>query len=746
MGTFRKAFLGATALATLMTAMPAWSQDSTATGTDADGDFTVLEPVTVTTTSANNGDASGVADTPLAVDVTAAELDRYEIQSVDDLGNMLIPGVAFAGDEGGSINIRGLQGPRVLTTIDGIPIPYLDPGARSGSGGGVDSFDFNAVANVDIVRGSDSSRAGSGAMGGAMVLSTLQPEDLLEPGKSWGGRLKMTYDSADRSLKTDAAIAAQGKQGTSILFQGIYTTGHETENQGTVGGTGATRSEANPANYDEDNFLFKLKQQVDDATTIGLTFERYDYDNDIDLMTAQGSTYKPGDWNGSEDSHRDRVSLDYSYDAFSTDGWIDAAWATLYWQRNQRISGTGGTRLTSPAGAYGRQSKITENDFGFNGWAENTIDAGNFQHNITVGGSFNYANTQQYSSGYDSCDVTYSYACNYYHNNQADTPEVDSYDLGLFAQDEIVFGDSGFALTPGVRLDAYWREPQDTAAYENNPMYETYGMPSAQNGVHVSPKLLATYDLTPDVQLYGQFSTAFRAPTTPELYMAYGSPGSYLSIGNPDLKPETSWGFELGSNFGDDLFGGRISAFYNRYHNFIDTETLSDSEISALGLDPSDYMFVYQNVNIENVQIAGLELSAQKQFENDFSVRSSLAFARGWNMETNEFLSSVAPLKAILGGGYNNETWGANANWVLQAAVSEHSDASYAWPGYGVVDLTAWWAPEQLNGFKIQAGVFNVFDQTYYDSLDWQETTLTQPKTYYSETGRSFRITLTQTF
>ena len=537
------------------------------------------------------------------------------------------------------------------------------------------------------------------------------------------------------------------------MFQGIYTHGHETETNGSVGGYGANRTKANPAKYNEDNFLFKLQQQIDDSTRLGLTVERYDYDKDIKLRAdpSVGSRYDPNDWNGSQDKHRDRVSLDYTYEAFSTDGWVDSAWATIYWQRNQRVSGTDGTRLTKPVGAYGRTSKITQEDYGFTGWASNTFFTGDIQHTVTLGGSFEYANFNQYNTGHDNCDVSFSFGCTFYHNNQSDTPDVDSYDLGIYVQDEMVFGDTGFTLTPGLRLDAYWRDPQDTAGYEKNAMYAVYGLPKSQDGVHLSPKILATYDLNDDVQLFGQVSTSFRSPTAPELYLAYGSPGSYLSIGNPDLDPETSWGVELGSTFGDLENGARISAFYNRYYDFIDTHNLSDSEITSLGLNPGDYMFVSQNINIANVQIAGVELSGQRVFENDISVRGSLAFARGWNMDDGDsFLASVAPFKAILGTGYNKETWGLNANWVLSAGVSRNTDvgsaSAYEWPGYGIVDLTAWWEPEQLNGFSIQAGVFNVFDQTYYEALDNQVTSISQPQKYYSEPGRSFRISLTQKF
>ena len=63
-----------------------------------------------------------------------------------------------------SINIRGLDRDRVLTTIDGIRVPWLTDGARSqgptgGAQGGLDSIDFNGlyVQQLQAKRAADGS-------------------------------------------------------------------------------------------------------------------------------------------------------------------------------------------------------------------------------------------------------------------------------------------------------------------------------------------------------------------------------------------------------------------------------------------------------------------------------------------------------------------------------------------------------------------------------------------------------------
>ncbi len=725
-----------TALATLLSATATLAQDSTQT--------TVLSPVSVTTT----GGKEGIADTPLATETTREDLDQNIVTDFDDYTRILEPGVTFVGDDAGSVNIRGMQGPRVSTVIDGIQIPYLDDTARSDASGGGDAFSFDSIATIDIVRGADSSRSGSGSLGGTVVLRTLEPEDLIDPGKGYGGRIGFTYDSADNSMDGEGAFAIQSG-GTALLFQGDIATGHEMDNQGDVGGYGATRSEPNPATFDENNLLFKIRQNIMEAHTIGLTVERYDRDKDIELLTDQGATYAPDNWDGSEDKHRDRISIDYNYNAIADDGLIDQAFSTFYWLKSERESGTSGIRLPSrgapPFGEYSRTSKTDEERYGWSGWAEKSIDTGSLLHTFTLGGDFYYSQTSQYSSGVDNCGPgpfpPFS-TCSFLHTNQADTPDVNGYVLGLYAHDEIVFGDSGFALTPGVRFDWYQYDPKETAAYRDNPNYN--GLPEGQSDWRISPKLLATYELNDFTQLYGQISTAFRAPTPGELYVDYGAPGSYLRIGNPDLEPETSWGVELGANFGDDDDGGRVSAFYSRYKDFIDTQSVDPLDLGfAAGLYP---LGITQTVNIDNVEIAGIEASYQKTFLNDWDMHASLAFARGWNMDTNDILGSVAPLKAVIGGGYNVETWGANANWILSAKVPDGSTAEFKAPGYGIVDVTAWWSPEQFEGLLVQAGVYNLFDQTYYNALDLQDTDMTQPERFYSEPGRTFKVSVTQTF
>ncbi|WP_275783994.1 TonB-dependent hemoglobin/transferrin/lactoferrin family receptor [Pararhizobium gei] len=700
-----------------------------------DGNVTVLKKLTVT-----DERAKGVADTPLATETTAEQIQDNQVSSFEDLGRSLQPGVGF-NRVNGSVNVRGLDGARVQTTIDGIAIPYLDDGARDADGG-IDSFDFDALSAADVVRGADSSRAGDGALGGAVVLRTLQPEDLIGEGKTWGGIFKFAYDSEDESWATSAAAAARYGN-TAVLFQGGYKKGHETDNSGSDDFYGPGRTAQNPADFDQKNVLVKVKQYTDTGHTFTLTGERFDRDKDIDLRTEQsvGGNYQPGGWDGNEAIKRDRVSLNYEFEAVDEGALIDAANAVFYWQDLTRDSGKSGYRHTSVIGDYTRNSEVENRSFGGAGYLEKNFDTGRLGHTVRLGGDFSVGTTTQYSRGEDSCDEIPTPSCNFLHTNQADMPDVDTKKFGIYLEDEIAFGASGFSLTPGLRYDWYDQSPQDTAAYTGNPNFD--GMPPGQNGDQFSPKLLAKYEAAENVELFAQWAMGFRSPTATELYLDYGAPGTYLRLGNPDLKPETSNGFEIGANLGDADFGGRITGFYNKYRNFIDTS-------SDVPQEPGYPFGTTQYVNRDRVRIYGLELSAHKSFASGFHINGSLTYADGEDRETGVKLASVAPLKGVLGAGYATETWGADLTFIAVKAQSRETDSTFPRvPGYGLVDLTSWWKPEQVEGLTVRAGVYNLFDKEYYDAISVRDVTLspTSPgKAYYSEPGRTFKISLTQRF
>lgn len=725
----------------------------------AAGGATELNTIQVKGKRISNGTV--VSGSPLTAGVTATDIQKKDVSSFQDLGRSLEPGVDFVKTQGG-VTIRGLGGPRIQTNIDGIPIPYLSNDARAGgpatvtnANGGSDSFDFSSLSGVDILRGADSSRLGSGALGGGIVLRTLEPEDLIGEGKDWGGVVRGTYDSKDRSIGGSAAVAKK-IDNTSILFQGGYKKGHEVQNNGDVDALGAARTEANPGDLKENNLLFKLRQDLEGGHRIGITAERFRRDYENELKTLQGATtgssrvYAVGNYYGFDDTARDRVSLDYRFLSPEENSVIQSAQATLYWQKLVKNAGSFGARVGTFAGPWLRDNELEDSTIGFSGNIVGQFDTGTLHHEVTLGGDIASFKASSYLTGNDACVIgRVTAGCGSLHSNQADMPDVDGRRFGIFLDDKISFGDSGFALTPGIRFDWYDYDPKLTDAFKQNPGYAVGGLPPGSDGSRFSPKLLATYQLTPEVELFAQWSMAYRAPTVNELYLNFANPASgYAVVGNPTLKPETANGFEAGVNFDSGDFFGRVTAFHNRYKNFIDTTTTYGN--------PNYPAFVQSNINRANVTISGFEVNATKTFSEGFYVRGALAYAYGEDTDTGAYIRSVAPLKGVIGVGIEKETWGTDLSFIAAAGMRDDNVAStFDAPGYGIFDLSAWWEPEQAKGLRIQAGVYNIFDKTYYNAVGVKDVSLAtapsatntaQLQEFYSEPGRTFKISITQKF
>src|SRR5690606_21105802 len=131
----------------------------------------------------------------------------------------------------------------------------------------------------------------------------------------------------------------------------------------------------------------------------------------------------------------------------------------------------------------------------------------------------------------------------------------------------------------------------------------------------------------------------------------------YTSIGNPDLKPETSDSFELGWRGRTDTLSYSASIFQGKYKNFIASNVRVGGSGSAV--DPT----VYQSVNLSNVKIRGFELRGEWKFLPQWTAMASYAHAKGDQTEDgiSTPLDTIDPDKLIMGVRYSGERLGTQA-------------------------------------------------------------------------------------
>ncbi|MBD8662582.1 TonB-dependent hemoglobin/transferrin/lactoferrin family receptor [Rhizobium sp. CFBP 8752] len=764
----RHLYAGTAALLLITAAPPAWAQETaqTAAGTTAatqvaDGqDTTALKPIVL-----RDGTSVGKSDSPLTETTDRQVIQDRMVTDFKDFSRRVDAGVTF-NRQSQSINIRGLQNERVLTTIDGIRQPWLtDP--RDSARGGNNAFDFDTLSTIDITKGADSSRVGSGALGGAVQLYTINPEDLIEDGRNFGALTKSTYDSADRSLGNNAAIAARHND-SWFMLQGGYKRGNETDNEGDIGGYGTTRTEANPGDYWQRNLLAKFHQYIEGGHRFGLTGELFNKEIDSDNMRGTTTSYQQGTLKSGEEVDRKRLSASYDFISPSGGDIVDQASIIAYWQKQRLNNTTDGFRLTdprgsiisgdpffygSPSGIYSRDNQLTQDSYGISGSASKELTIGGVSHEFRFGGELSWQKTYQYSSGVDNCpDVDWTtipqpfgpQSCRMLHSNSSDMPDVDGMIFGMYAEDDIKFFEDRLTVTPGVRFDWYDYDPKSTASFEDSPNYDPAYLES-NNDFGISPKLRFGWKATQELELFAQYARGFRAPTATELYQNYGAPGSYARIGNPDLETETSNGFEIGAKYDAADYSFKATAFNNYYKNFIDTVTIAPPG----GEYPVGGITGYENLN--HVRIYGIELGGEWRFDPRWRTWGSFAYSHGKDTDTGDYLNSVAPLRAIIGLGYSSETWGSDVSLTLASSRNKVSGTGFEAPGYGLVDTTVWWAPEKvgtvdLSGLKVQAGVFNVFDKKYFDAVSVPDGVSASAQDFYSEPGRSFKLSVTKKF
>jgi len=670
--------------------------------------------------------------------VNSQIIEQRQVEDIRDIGR-LDPTLHYNSRTQGFV-IRGLDNNRILTTIDGIRIPWLQDPAR-GTLGGVSNFDFNALSNLDIVRGSDSSLYGSGVLGGVVALRTLEPEDLLTDEKNWASVTKGSYDSLDKSWRVTQAFALRAGD-TTMLLQGGYAKGKERKNHGTIGGYGTARTKVNPVEFDQNNLMFKIYHHVDNTHRLGLAAERYDYDAQGFDHTVSTTTYRAGTMHDETARRRERVSLSYD---FTGDGLLDEAHAVLYWQKQHLNESSWADRRTRPVGFYARHSSMEEEGRGLLLSGMKSVDLGAISHHLRFGIDARWSDYSQFAGGQDNCpSPPYSNlfdACWFLHVNQSDAPDTKSTVFGVILEDEIAFLDNRLRMVPGVRFDYFQHEPRPSANYERNIGFTGF-YPDSRQDERLSPKLRFEWDSSAHMTLYAQWAQGFRAPTVPELYQFYVNPGRYYLRGNPDLKPETSNGFDIGARFGHDDLGGSVSLYTNRYKNFIDT--------FDLGGNANFILFRQEYINRDRVRISGVDVKGHWQFHPNWRIDAGLAYAQGKDTQRDEYLNSVPPLKSVIGVAYAQENWGGDVTMTAIAKRSKVETGTHdllKTPGYALFDVSAWWQPIE-KGPRLQFGVYNLFDKKYWDavSLPASPSQSGQDYAYYSEPGRSFKFSIIQKF
>jgi outer membrane receptor for ferrienterochelin and colicin len=180
----------------------------------------------------------------------------------------------------------------------------------------------------------------------------------------------------------------------------------------------------------------------------------------------------------------------------------------------------------------------------------------------------------------------------------------------FFAQDEMEF--LPLSLVMGTRIDHHdkW-------------------------GLVVNPNVGLLCRLTKDFKLRGSVGRAFKEPPMCHLYTVDLFQVNHWVRANPDLKPEKSWGYQLGVEYEmSENILSRVFLFRNDIKDLIE---IYDTGESQMHIDFTPYpIFSYRN--IAKIYTQGLEFTIQRQFSDWESVRLGYTWLESKDKETNEDL------------------------------------------------------------------------------------------------------------
>ncbi len=662
----------------------------------ADENVTLLDQITVSASRT----AKKVDEVSSSVSVINAETIEEELVSnIKDLvryePGVVVPGLGRAGSQG--FNIRGMGKNQVKITLDGV-----SQAQEFFTGGDYlrsqrNFVDTETLKAVEIVKGPASSLYGSETIGGLVAFETKDPSDLLrrESGDDNYGSVKSAYDSENEAFTETLSLANRTGDLESLL---IYTRRDHKETETYEGSDteGSARGKANPMDKGLNNILAKTQYQLDENNRIGLTAEYQKSNTKSDLKSikdASARIYLTGD----DSKQRQRLGIFHDWQA-NVSLFDHLKWQ-LDWQRSETEMNTFRPGYTLfPGNDYNDRLlkyDYSETSLSLSTQFDKTLVASGQTHNLIYGFSASNTDVRNKNTSDDlkrniSTDVSY-------------IPTIDVKKYGVFIQDDIKISER-LSVIPGIRYDRFEYKPEGKAANTKDDK--------------VTGKLGAVFSLSDDFSIFTQVSQGFKAPGFSEMYYTRVGHG-YSNIANPDLKPEESLSYEIGLRGNGNLGSFELTAFDNRYKNFIDSVTIDASQ------------GISQNKNIDKARIKGVELKSQFWLDEaigapeGMTLKASIAYAKGENKESDQPLNSVAPLTVVLGLAYTSpsDIWGneviltlvqgkKNTDISQEEATSNRGTSQFAPAGYGLVDLTAWYKP--VNDLTLRAGLFNLTDKKYW--------------------------------
>ncbi len=677
---------------------------------------TFLDSVTISATLR----PAPVRDTPGVVSVIDSEtIQERMIEDFSDLvkyepGVYVENNVTRLGLNG--FNIRGIGGNRVMTMVDGVQTSeQFDFGPFNVHQAGLD---VDVLKSVEIVRSANSALYGSDALGGVVSLFTKDPADYLLDRRFYIGA-KTTWDGRADDVGVNLTLAGGSDRIQASVFTSVNR-GSEIGNRGTVVTLGDTRTAPNPQDVAGQQILAKLVFNASPGNRWRATAEMNDSRVDTDWLSNNrlldfGRFAYLIDQSAAVDTQkRQRLSLDQTL----ADRGLDLLSWRVYGQFNDTAQIVDEERMTSgfgPPFPSTRHGTLDYEQVGYGGSVQGQQWLGDLDNGmlITFGASYKTDYFDILRDRTETDTVTGQPVAHEFIFPTKYFPESDVVEAGVYVQGEIRLG--RITLVPGVRYDHYSLD-----ANQADPIFVASLNPEPADfaDAALSPKIGMAARLTDVVTLHAQYAGGFRAPPYNTVNTGFANPrGGYTTLPNPELRAETSDNMEVGIRTACNRASFGLSAFSNRYDDFI--------ELMDLGFNPLSRLLEFQSRNLEEAQINGIELRGEAYLTDSVMIRGSYARIEGVEILKGAVdapplaeetpLGSIAPNEGVIGLRYVQPSgrWGSELSLRLVEAYGQDSTRQFAPDAYRIVDLVSFLSLSEVLKFRL--GLLNLTGAKYFE-------------------------------
>lgn len=321
-------------------------------------------------------------------------------------------------------------------------------------------------------------------------------------------------------------------------------------------------------------------------------------------------------------------------------------------------------------------------------------------YNANLKGVFN-------AGQYNKISVGTEYRIDYL-KNETDVRDgsKDVYTSAIYAQDEIRLLNNKLQFVPGIRY----------------VYHETFNS-------KLTPKLSAMYTLD-NVNFRASYAAGFRVPDLKQLYYeSYGTKET-VTVGNLDLKPETSNYYSIGTEYISGKFTASINGYINEVKNIIEKESVTPlPEDVENGFPKRD-----QYVNRDKARIRGFDVSFNYYIGAGLTAGGGYAYVRAKNLETGEDLQRISRHTGNVNVNYAKD-WGLfRSNFNFNGRLQSKRYFSNEWARtYQLWNLSTNHTFKSMNGVVLEPGfgvenLFNFVDDRPYGS---SYATLSPGRTFF---------------